>query len=58
MGVLTTQTLLRSVGVCQNRSASGAVAINWILKVLSTAEICSSKFSTIMNKNKRVTGFK
>ncbi|XP_078181827.1 protein root UVB sensitive 6-like [Carex rostrata] len=32
MGVLTTQTLLRSVGVCQNRSASGAVAINWILK--------------------------
>jgi Vitamin B6 photo-protection and homoeostasis len=33
MGVLTTQTLLRSVGVCQNRAAPGAVAINWILKV-------------------------
>ncbi|KAJ4748248.1 Protein root UVB sensitive 6 [Rhynchospora pubera] len=32
MGVITTQTLLRSVGVCQNRAASGAVAINWILK--------------------------
>ncbi|OWM84833.1 protein root UVB sensitive 6 [Punica granatum] len=32
MGVFTTQTLLNSVGVSRNRSASGAVAINWILK--------------------------
>lgn len=33
MGVLTTQTLLNSVGVSKNRATSGAVAINWILKV-------------------------
>lgn len=33
MGVFTTQTLLNSVGVSRNRSAPGAVAINWILKV-------------------------
>ncbi|KAG4401473.1 hypothetical protein AAZX31_07G253000 [Glycine max] len=32
MGVFTTQTLLSSVGVCRNRAAPGAVAINWILK--------------------------
>lgn len=32
MGVFTTQTLLNSVGVSRNRSAPGAVAINWILK--------------------------
>ncbi|KAM1023829.1 hypothetical protein ACFX2A_045653 [Malus domestica] len=32
MGVFTTQTLLNSVGVSRNTSASGAVAINWILK--------------------------
>ncbi|KAK6915831.1 Root UVB sensitive family [Dillenia turbinata] len=32
MGVFTTQTLLTSVGVSQNRATSGAVAINWILK--------------------------
>ncbi|KAG9457038.1 hypothetical protein H6P81_001546 [Aristolochia fimbriata] len=32
MGVFTTQTLLNSVGISKNRSASGAVAINWILK--------------------------
>ncbi|KAK4270910.1 hypothetical protein QN277_019675 [Acacia crassicarpa] len=32
IGVLTTQTLLGSVGVSQNRAAPGAVAINWILK--------------------------
>ncbi|KAJ3678109.1 hypothetical protein LUZ60_001912 [Juncus effusus] len=31
MGVLTTQALLRSIGVCQ-KAAPGAVAINWILK--------------------------
>lgn len=33
MGVFTTQTLLASLGVSRNRSAPGAVAINWILKV-------------------------
>lgn len=33
MGVFTTRTLLNSVGVSQSRAASGAVAINWILKV-------------------------
>ena len=33
MGVFTTKTLLNSVGVSRNTSASGAVAINWILKV-------------------------
>ena len=33
MGVFTTQTLLSSLGVSRNRSAPGAVAINWILKV-------------------------
>ena len=33
MGVFTTQTLLSSVGVSRNRTAPGAVAINWILKV-------------------------
>ncbi|AQK86052.1 Protein root UVB sensitive 6 [Zea mays] len=32
MGVFTTRTLLNSVGVSQSRAASGAVAINWILK--------------------------
>ncbi|KAK4745123.1 hypothetical protein SAY87_011435 [Trapa incisa] len=32
MGVFTTQTLLNSVGVSKSRAASGAVAINWILK--------------------------
>ncbi|KAG6425230.1 hypothetical protein SASPL_115657 [Salvia splendens] len=32
MGVFTTQTLLSSLGVSRNRSAPGAVAINWILK--------------------------
>jgi hypothetical protein len=32
MGVFTTRTLLNSVGVAQSRAASGAVAINWILK--------------------------
>ncbi|KAG9130335.1 hypothetical protein Leryth_004259 [Lithospermum erythrorhizon] len=32
MGVFTTQTLLSSVGISQNRAAPGAVAINWILK--------------------------
>ncbi|XAR49294.1 hypothetical protein NMG60_11032450 [Bertholletia excelsa] len=32
MGVFTTQTLLSSVGVSRNRTAPGAVAINWILK--------------------------
>ncbi|GAA0147323.1 hypothetical protein LIER_07052 [Lithospermum erythrorhizon] len=32
MGVFTTQTLLNSVGVSQNRAVPGAVAINWILK--------------------------
>ncbi|PRQ19635.1 putative Root UVB sensitive family [Rosa chinensis] len=32
MGVFTTQTLLSSVGIARNTSASGAVAINWILK--------------------------
>ena len=36
MGVFTTQTLLSSVGVSKNRATPGAVAINWILKVLST----------------------
>lgn len=35
MGVFTTQTLLNSVGVSRNRATSGAVAINWILKVIS-----------------------
>lgn len=34
MGVFTTQTLLSSVGVSRNRVTPGAVAINWILKVL------------------------
>lgn len=34
MGVFTTQTLLSSVGVSRNKAASGAVAINWILKVV------------------------
>jgi hypothetical protein len=33
MGVFTTRTLLNSVGVAQSRATSGAVAINWILKV-------------------------
>lgn len=33
MGVFTTRTLLNSVGVSQSRATSGAVAINWILKV-------------------------
>lgn len=37
MGVFTTQTLLNSVGVSRNRSAPGAVAINWILKVHMTS---------------------
>ncbi|XP_073022472.1 protein root UVB sensitive 6-like [Primulina eburnea] len=32
MGVFTTQTLLSSLGVSRNKSAPGAVAINWILK--------------------------
>ncbi|KAI3956024.1 hypothetical protein MKW92_018933 [Papaver armeniacum] len=32
MGVFTTQSLLSSVGVSRNTAASGAVAINWILK--------------------------
>ncbi|KAG6530172.1 hypothetical protein ZIOFF_012394 [Zingiber officinale] len=32
MGVFTTRTLLNSVGVSKNTAASGAVAINWILK--------------------------
>ncbi|KAG8368929.1 hypothetical protein BUALT_Bualt15G0097500 [Buddleja alternifolia] len=32
MGVFTTQALLSSLGVSRNRSAPGAVAINWILK--------------------------
>lgn len=32
MGVFTTQALLSSVGVSKHRAASGAVAINWILK--------------------------
>ncbi|CAA7396567.1 unnamed protein product [Spirodela intermedia] len=32
MSVFTTQTLLSSVGVSRNTAASGAVAINWILK--------------------------
>ncbi|XXG87026.1 hypothetical protein AAC387_Pa11g1814 [Persea americana] len=32
MGVFTTQTLLNSVGLSRDRSTSGAVAINWILK--------------------------
>lgn len=35
MGVFTTQTLLSSVGVSRNQATSGAVAINWILKVKS-----------------------
>ncbi|XP_039119946.1 protein root UVB sensitive 3-like [Dioscorea cayenensis subsp. rotundata] len=33
MGVFTTQTLLSSVGVSRNQATSGAVAINWILKL-------------------------
>lgn len=33
MAVHTTRTLLNSVGVSRDRAASGAVAINWILKV-------------------------
>jgi hypothetical protein len=37
MGVFTTRTLLNSVGVAQSRAASGAVAINWILKVCCPA---------------------
>ncbi|KAG6487070.1 hypothetical protein ZIOFF_055652 [Zingiber officinale] len=32
MGVFTTRTLLNSAGVSKNTAASGAVAINWILK--------------------------
>ncbi|XP_073124112.1 protein root UVB sensitive 6-like isoform X3 [Henckelia pumila] len=32
MGVFTTQTLLSSLGVSRNKSAPGAVALNWILK--------------------------
>ena len=34
MGVFTTQTLLNSVGLSRDRSTSGVVAINWILKVM------------------------
>ncbi|KAI0507813.1 hypothetical protein KFK09_013941 [Dendrobium nobile] len=33
MGVFTTRTLLTSVGASKNSAASGAVAINWILKL-------------------------
>jgi predicted oxidoreductase len=33
MSVFTTRALLNSVGVSQSRATSGAVAINWILKV-------------------------
>lgn len=37
MGVFTTQTLLSSVGISKNRATHGAVAINWILKVMDDA---------------------
>jgi hypothetical protein len=47
MGVFTTRTLLNSVGVAQSRATSGAVAINWILKVtLSCYDLLKIKKNT------------
>ena len=43
MGVFTTQTLLNSVGLSRDRSTSGAVAINWILKVITVPTYAHKK---------------
>ncbi|KAM7474494.1 hypothetical protein LguiB_021737 [Lonicera macranthoides] len=44
MGVFTTQTLLNSVGVSRNQAVPGAVAINWILKILVWLIILTSGY--------------
>ena len=49
MGVFTTQTLLNSVGVSKSRATSGAVAINWILKVSHFGAFVFSDWTQIQN---------
>lgn len=49
MGVFTTQTLLSSLGVSRDRSAPGAVAINWILKVHILSEMRYFQISCMIN---------
>lgn len=60
MGVFTTKTLLNSVGVSKSNAISGAVAINWILKVRMNDDFSCGMFpifACLLKRNVSVLKF-